>query len=241
MKVCIVVPCFNEENRLQVEAFNEFITANNFHFLFVNDGSTDTTLSIVEGIANLCPDKVEVLNLRENIGKAEAVRKGMNKAAQNNSFDYIGFFDSDLATPLVELQNMQLWLQEHPTFDMIMGIRIKRLGSKVERKLSRHYLGRLFATVVSLLLGLPTYDTQCGAKIISNKLVQEICENPFVSKWFFDVELLMRIKNLKGEDYAKKHIYEYPLFEWMEVAGSNIKPKHYFLAPFELLKIKLKN
>ena len=124
---------------------------------------------------------------------------------------------------------------------MIMGIRIKRLGSKVERNLSRHYLGRVFATFVSLMLGLPTYDTQCGAKIIEASLAKEICEKPFESAWFFDVEMILRIKQLKGDQYPLNHIYEYPLFEWKEIEGSNIKPKHYLMAPFELIKIKLRS
>jgi dolichyl-phosphate beta-glucosyltransferase len=135
---------------------------------------------------------------------------------------------------------MQECLQKQAHLQMIMGIRIKRLGSKVDRKLIRHYLGRVFATFVSLMLGLPTYDTQCGAKIISANLAKEICNNPFSSAWFFDVELIMRIKKLKGEEYTINNIYEYPLFEWNEIEGSKIKPKHYLLAPFELLKIKFR-
>ena len=106
--------------------------------------------------------------------------------------------------------------------------------------LKRHYLGRIFATCVSLSLNLPTYDTQCGYKLIKSELAKSIFKDPFVSPWFFDVELLFRIKNSKGADFVKKHVYEFPLFEWEEVEGSKIKLIDYFTVPFQLLKIKRK-
>ena len=240
VKICIVIPCYNEERRLRVEVFNSFISQYDIHFLFVDDGSLDNTKQVIQGIEKKYPEKVQTLILERNSGKAEAVRKGMLKAT-TNKYDFIGFFDSDLATPLNELEQMRLWLEDHDDFQMIMGIRIKRLGSKVDRKVSRHYLGRVFATFVSVILGLPTYDTQCGAKIISRDLVEAIIQKPFESKWFFDVELIMRIRKLKGASFALENIYEYPLFEWKEIGGSNIKLKHYFIAPFELIKIKLRS
>ncbi|MFN5460298.1 MAG: glycosyltransferase, partial [Bacteroidota bacterium] len=42
-KVCVVIPCFNEQDRLPINDFIEFYKKNDIHFLFVNDGSTDNT------------------------------------------------------------------------------------------------------------------------------------------------------------------------------------------------------
>ena len=50
-KYCIVIPCFNEEKRILTDDFINFIGQNNdFHFLFVNDGSTDKTLNALQGL-----------------------------------------------------------------------------------------------------------------------------------------------------------------------------------------------
>lgn len=239
MKVCIVVPCYNEEERLNVDEFVNYSIQNSIDFLFVNDGSSDKTQEVLENMSSKS-ERISVYSMPNNSGKAEAVRTGMLKAAKTDKYDFIGFLDSDLATPLYEIDNFISCLEKHPHFKMIMGIRIKRLGSLVNRNLPRHYLGRAFATSVSITLNLPTYDTQCGAKLIGANLVKETFEEPFVSSWFFDVEIIYRIKKLKGEAFALNNIYEHPIFEWKEVGGSKIKFKHYLVAPFELLKIKLK-
>ncbi len=239
MKVCIIVPCYNEEKRLNVDEFVNFSRENNTDFLFVNDGSSDGTEALLLDLSNQS-ERIKYMSMPENSGKAEAVRSGMLKIANESNYDFVGFLDSDLATPLDEINRFIDCVNNHPNFKMVMGIRIKRLGSLVNRKLSRHYLGRAFATFVSITLNLPTYDTQCGAKLIESELVKETFKNPFVSPWFFDVEIIYRIQKLKGRDFALKNIYECPVFEWKEVDGSKIKLKHYLTAPFELLKIKFK-
>ena len=79
----IVVPCHNESQRLQPAVFRQFVTAhNNIQFLFVNDGSRDNTLAILEGLAASDPLHFQVLDLQPNRGKAEAVRQGILQAAQ---------------------------------------------------------------------------------------------------------------------------------------------------------------
>jgi len=241
IKICLVVPCYNESKRLKPQSFIDFANETGIHLVFVNDGSSDNTFEIIDEIAKSAPELIKAVSTPQNMGKAEAVRYGVNLVmGQANSYDFIGFYDSDQATPLNEVLNTRDYLLENPHFKMIMGMRLKRLGTKVNRDLKRHYLGRIFATFVSLTLNLPTYDTQCGYKLIHTSLVKEIFQKPFVSKWFFDVELLFRIRNWKGSQFVKESVYEFPLFEWEEVEGSKIKLIDYFTVPFELLKIRSK-
>src|SRR5512139_4038179 len=70
-KICLVIPCYNEEKRLDISQFREALGG--AYFLFVNDGSIDETLSFLEAnqMEGMC-----ILNLDRNCGKGEAVRRG---------------------------------------------------------------------------------------------------------------------------------------------------------------------
>lgn len=236
MQTIIVIPCYNESKRLKKDAFLDFLnTHRDIDFLFVNDGSKDNTLQVLEEFAKQ-NEHIGFLDVQPNGGKAEAVRRGMLYAAETYNADLIGFWDADLATPLYEIDNF-IQNMNRADFDIVTGLRLMRLGSGVNRKKSRHLLGRCFATVVSFMLNLPVYDTQCGSKLYKSKVVKELFSEPFVTKWLFDVELLSRYKKEHGTDETCKNIYEYPLLEWVDVGGSQLKPKDFFKAPLELVKI----
>lgn len=239
MQTTIIVPCYNEEKRLPVEAFLFFVGKNkDIQFLFVNDGSKDNTLEILTNLSSKT-GRILMLDLQNNRGKAEAVRQGMLHAVENLNSDYIGFWDADLATPLNEIERFIDCFQKNDC-QMVMGCRLMRLGANVKRKKSRHYLGRFFATAASIILKLQVYDTQCGAKLYKSNIVSPLFEKPFISNWIFDVELLARYITIFGLEDAAKKIFEYPLPSWEDIAGSSIKIKDFLRAPVELWKIKRK-
>jgi hypothetical protein len=107
--------------------------------------------------------------------------------------------------------------------------------------LLRHYLGRLFASAASLVLGLPVYDTQCGAKLFRvTPQVASLFAAPFRTGWIFDVELLARFlaRRAPAERHAAvRAMYEFILPEWRDVAGSKVKALDFLKAAFELLTI----
>jgi glycosyltransferase involved in cell wall biosynthesis len=205
-------------------------------FLFVNDGSTDQTLKVLTDLAAR-HENLQVLNLEQNSGKAEAVRQGVLYACNAFTPDYVGFWDADLATPLEELPQFIKILAEQD-FDAVTGLRLVRLGAKVKRKALRHHLGRVFATAASQVLRLSVYDTQCGAKLYKAKLAACLFGEKFISRWLFDVEILARYVQRYGVCEVKKRIYEYPLFAWEDKSGSQVKVKDFVKAPLELWKIK---
>jgi hypothetical protein len=114
---------------------------------------------------------------------------------------------------------------------MVFGARVRLLGRTVERQTLRHYLGRVFATAASLGLGLGIYDTQCGAKLLRvSPLVQSLFQQPFTTRWLFDVEILARlIQSRRGTDLrpAQEMIYEFPLDEWHDIVGSKVKGRDF--------------
>ena len=189
----VVVPCFNEAERLDKTAFESFAENNaSIRFLFVDDGSTDATRSLLEDIAASKPDAFETLCLEQNRGKAEAVRAGMLRGFETKA-DYVAYWDADLATPLDAILSFRDFLDARSDVDIVLGARVRRLGADIERGSMRHYLGRVFATFASLILGLGVYDTQCGAKMFrSTGEIEDLFAEPFLSSWVFDVELLAR-------------------------------------------------
>src|SRR5687768_8123769 len=105
--VCLVVPCYNEERRLDVPAFERFLEASpEVSFCFVNDGSRDRTQSVLNALQTAHESSVLAVDMPQNVGKAEAVRQGMLRAHGWKPFAFIGYWDADLATPLEAVHAM---------------------------------------------------------------------------------------------------------------------------------------
>jgi glycosyltransferase involved in cell wall biosynthesis len=240
----IVVPCYNEATRLSVDSFREFAAANpGIRFLFVNDGSTDDTSIVLESLAATEPHRFEHLDQEQNYGKAETVRVGMLHALQQGP-RYAGYWDADLATPLREIPRFIEVLESHPQRDVCFGSRVRLLGREIERNPLRHYLGRMFATVASIVLDLPVYDTQCGAKLFrASNATEALFIDRFCVNWTFDVELIARVQGHRLRDgltSAADSIYELPLDQWHDVAGSKVHASDFFKGLFEIVRIHSK-
>jgi dolichyl-phosphate beta-glucosyltransferase len=235
--ITIIIPCYNESSRLQSSAFLSYLEENSeTHFLFVDDGSTDGTVHLLKQLKEEAPKQISYIVLPQNSGKAEAVRQGI-VAAMKTSVEFVGFWDADLATPLSEIAKFSSLLVNDQQKMMICGSRIKRLGACIERHWYRHYLGRIIATLVSNVLQLPTYDTQCGAKLFRRELATKIFPQPFLSRWLFDVELIARTIGFVGRDEAAKIIYELPITFWRDVGASKISISYLPKIPFEITRI----
>ena len=239
--VSIVVPCFNEADRLPRDSFAEFLGQPScIRLIFVDDGSTDSTLRLLNELRQSAPDRVSVLALPRNCGKGEAVRRGMHYATETDHPQYTGFWDADLATPLDAISRFVHTLDERPEFEMVFGSRVKLLGRDVVRSAARHYVGRVFATAVSVILQLSIYDSQCGAKLFRvNAHLAEVLREPFLSRWIFDVEIIARYRRLLGGNPAllERIIYEYPLERWRDVRGSKLRSGDFVRALADLARI----
>jgi glycosyltransferase involved in cell wall biosynthesis len=234
----IVIPCFNEERRLDAASFRPLTDAPDCHLLFVDDGSVDGTLRVLREACALLGPKASVLALEKNQGKAEAVRRGL-LAAMEAGATVVGYLDADLATPPDEMLRLVKIVSEGAA-QVALGSRVALLGRRIARKPSRHYLGRVFATMASILLDLRVYDTQCGAKAFAaTPLLAKALDEPFHARWAFDVELIGRLlagaEDLPG--LGEDAFVEMPLRVWSDVAGSKLRPLHFPMLGLELVRI----
>ncbi len=237
-KTCITIPCYNETKRLPFSEFVQDLSRSRWmNLCFVDDGSTDNTLELLAEIKTLFPDRVLIVPLAQNGGKAEAVRVGILNSLQTYSPEFVGFLDADLATPFFEIERFLEIAGRFTAIKMFSGCRFGRLGVNIERLWWRHYLGRIFATAASIVLSLSVYDTQCGAKVFRSEEAAYLFSEPFSSRWFFDVEIFARMIRRYGKNQAAKEIMEIPLETWKEREGSKVKLQSYLFAFLDLLKI----
>ncbi|MEX0718410.1 MAG: glycosyltransferase [Planctomycetaceae bacterium] len=256
-RTVIVVPCFNEAARLDGRRFVDAVDRDpRVEFLFVDDGSRDATLPRLQFLAAERPGRIGWLHLEKNSGKAEAVRRGVCAAFRGRP-EHVGYWDADLATPLDEIPRFRAVLDRRPDVRLVIGTRLPLLGRTLVRKRSRRLLGRLFARAASWTIGLPIFDTQCGAKLFrADAETERLFAEPFLSKWIFDVELFARLATGRisasvrrvgssrlearatGQGNAADAVYELPLENWRDVAGSKLRGRDFLRAIGELAIIR---
>ena len=198
----LVVPCHNEFNRLRPDAFLEATERWPWlSFCFIDDGSTDATAERLAWLSNASPS-IYAIYLQENLGKAEAV----------------GFWDADLATSLCEIPGFVQRFETDDKLKAVIGSRWPHLGADIRRSPGRSIASVAFKMAVRRILKAPVWDTQCGAKIFSREVADEIFATPFSTRWIFDIEILSRI----GRDRLRTQVQELPVSSWRDVLGSKI-------------------
>jgi dolichyl-phosphate beta-glucosyltransferase len=224
--LCIIIPCFNEEQRLPLVEFETFLSKNSKTILcFVNDGSTDNTIEVLLKLKEKFKN-VAIVSYKDNVGKAEAVRKGIIYCNEKFSHDAIAYLDADLATSLEECVELSTYINSNINF--VFGSRIMIIGSVIVRNHYRFLIGRIIATFISKILKLKVYDTQCGCKIFTKALSETVFKDPFISKWLFDVEIFQRIILIYGRDQVLNKMVEIPLKRWIDKDGSKVKMSYFF-------------
>jgi glycosyltransferase involved in cell wall biosynthesis len=236
--VTFIVPCYNEEKRLDVDRFAALAREPGIHLAFVNDGSRDRTIDVLRTLEQQPGVSIEVIDLPRNVGKGEAVRAGMQRATARGD-RIVGFADADLATPPDELVRL-VRVMEGRKAQVVMGARIMLAGTQIKRRAARHYPGRVFAMFASVILKAGFYDTQCGAKLFTNsELLRASLAQPFVSRWIFDVELLGRLLTGGGvmAGLTPEDFLEVPLNTWEDVHGSKLRAGDFAKVGGDLLRV----
>ena len=188
---------------------------------------------IVEGFRRSYPFVLPLLALPVNQGKGGAVYAGWAQASAE--VDRLAFTDADGSCSAAEVARV---ISSHtlagegaePT--AFFASRIKMLGRRVDRLVQRHLLGRVFATLVSELLGIPVYDSQCGLKVVPRKAYEKVAKRLTIHRFAFDVELLVALLDTGCQ------VNEVPI-DWHEVPGSRVRLlRDSWLMARDVLKIR---
>lgn len=223
--VGVVIPCYNEEERLMSNEFLSYIDKNSgYHLCFVNDGSKDNTLEVLHELREGREDYITVYNCESNGGKAEAVRLGMLHMAEKKDLDYIGFLDADLSTDLADFDDL-VKLIETSDFKIVSGSRISRMGANITKESARKIVSLTVNFVIRKILSMNFKDTQCGAKIFHKDVIAVAFKQKFITQWIFDVEIFKRISIHFGLKKAKAMLCEKPLKRWIHADGSKLSMK----------------
>lgn len=235
MKLCLVIPCYNEADRLHFSAYNDFLKNQNIHLLFVDDGSTDATYSLLVKYTAKHKTKTTLIHLNKNTGKAQAIRIGA-LAAGHTQCDVLGFWDADLAIPLSDSLKMLSLFKQDKQILCIFGARVRMLGSVIQKNWLRHFIGRSFAIMAARLLNIPFYDPQCGAKLFHKNIATTIFTSPFQTTWLFDIELICRLKKVLQTQFQTS-VIETPVSRCTDIPGSKIKIGDYFISLIDFIKL----
>ena len=237
MKTGIIIPCYNEANRLDVNEFIRFAKENkNYHLCFVNDGSKDHTLEVLEDLQEQSSDNITVIDVKINAGKAAAVRTGVKYLNRIEEIAYIGFMDADLSTDFNDFEKLVRTLKFREELTFVYGSRGKGEG-QIERSFFRSLFSKMVKMIVLMILGLPIEDTQCGAKVFKKEIIGVAYGDKFLTRWLFDVEIFIRLKKYYGKQTIMNKIYEQPLTKWVHVDDSKLGVKDAVQIPYMLLSI----
>ncbi len=235
--VGVVIPCYNEEERLLSQEFLDFVNTNSgYHLCFVNDGSKDKTLSVLKNLQKGREDYITVYDCEKNGGKAEAVRRGMLHMATKSDLDYIGFLDADLSTDLADFDDLVKTI-ESSDFKIVSGSRISRMGANITKESARKIISLTINFIIRKILSMEFKDTQCGAKIFRKDVIDVAFSKKFVTQWIFDVEIFKRMTINFGLNKAKTMLCEQPLKRWIHADGSKLSMKDSVKIIFQLAQI----
>lgn len=210
----IIIPCFNEYRRLyrNLPTITEYCdTLKDFELIFVDDGSTDNTLRLLQFYKPYARN-MHIITYDKNMGKGYAVRQGLKAATK----ELVLFMDADLATELSCIDKVMKMSKSMKKDFMIIGNREDK-KSVIEASYFRKFIGRTFVLLQRVILGMSYPDTQCGFKLMSKSVIPKIVEDLQIDRWAFDVEMLYLCKQ------NRIPVKSVPVI-WHDVAGSKVHP-----------------
>ncbi len=162
----IVVPLLDEEESIG-ELYGGILNATDplkkpIEMIFVDDGSTDGSYSVLEQLHRKDP-RVKVIRFRRNFGKSAALSVGFREA----NGEFVVTMDADLQDDPAEIPSLLDMLAEG--YDLVSGWKQKR-----HDPLSKTIPSRLANSVTAMMTGIPIHDMNCGLKAYRKEVVKGI-------------------------------------------------------------------
>jgi glycosyltransferase involved in cell wall biosynthesis len=170
-KISIIIPCFNEQETLKhfykeaVSAITE-IKEVTYELIFIDDGSSDRTLSVIEDL-QLSDPNVRFMSFSRNFGKEAAILAGLKKSAG----DYVAIMDADLQDPPSLLKEM-FECVEDSEYDCCATRRANRKG---ESKI-KSFFAYLFYWIINKLSDIKIVSGARDFRLMSRQMVNAIIE-----------------------------------------------------------------
>ena len=225
MKYSIIIPAYNEENRIGRLLSN--LTDTEAEFIFVCDGNDNTP-----DIINRFKEDNPLMTIRcltgysVRLGKGGGVYEGFRAATT----PVVGFMDADNSTTYPEMMRLMTLLDG---YDGIIGSRhMPESFIETHQPLVRRLQSRIFNQIIRVLFGLQYYDTQCGAKFFRREILLKILPNLRAKGFEFDVELLWHMKR------NRCNIVEVPV-TWNDTGDSRLQTSDAFSMFKTLLRLRL--
>ena len=219
-KVWLVVPCYRESTRIGIfvrDLAAAFSDADGVRILLVEDGSgveeQARFMTVVEPLIAGRALFAAPLLLDQNLGKGGAVYAGW---ARHEGQEWLAFVDADGACSAAETRRLLSMAANASPNTAWFASRVKMLGKTVKRFLHRHLLGRVYATLVSELLHIPVYDSQCGLKAVPRQVWETVAPHLRQKGFAFDVELLTVLLD------GGIAVTEVPV-DWTEIPGGKVR------------------
>ncbi|PYP83628.1 MAG: glycosyl transferase [Candidatus Angelobacter sp. Gp1-AA117] len=187
-KYSIIVPAYNERERLgrSLQTIVDYARQQGWsaEIVAVDDGSSDETAEIINGLAAQYPE-IRLVRNPGNRGKGYAVRNGMLNARG----EILLFTDADLSSPISEAPKLFSAIARGA--EVAIGSRWLDPSLQFERQpLKRQIFSRIFNLFLRVLLGLNFRDTQCGFKAFTRRASTLIFPLQRIDRWGFDAEIL---------------------------------------------------
>lgn len=231
----VIIPAYKEKDRIGQTLLDieRYLKTKNFSYevLVVLDGSPDNTAEVARSFSGQVTN-LRVIENKENHGKGYVVRQGLTEARGK----YRLFMDADGATSIDHLDTFLPQL-ESEGYDVVIGSRdLKETKIEVQEPWYRVFSGNMGNIAIQMVLGLwGFFDTQCGFKMVTAEVAEQVSKRMVIDRFGFDFELLVLAKKLGFK------IKQMPVRWVHEAEGSTVKlfgPNGYVQVLIDLFKTR---